>query len=434
MRRLVAFLLRNWPLKLGALALTTVLYGGVVLSENTRLWPGQVPIDVLSPPQNAAVLTNLPAVTGIQYRAPLEVASQLTNGSFRASIDLSNVTPVADGPPIEVPVRLLAIDGRVQIIDYNPQTVKVVLDPVDTRTVVVTVDHGTVPGGLTLGPAQVEPSTVRVRGASSRLLAVRTVSARVIIDATAIDVDQEVDLLPLDETGNVVPGVELTPERGRVRISVARQLAFATVPIVPELTGEVGAGYEITSIAADPLTVSVSGEESVIEALGAVHTALIDITGRTGTFEVLAELAPPSGVTIGASSTIRVSVAIEPAEGSRSYEVGVELLGAQADQLYHLSITSVLVVLSGPLPALDALDVSRFRAMVDVADLAAGTASVPVTVVAPTDLEVQSVTPSEITVTISPAPTPSPTPDLLPSGEPSPSPSPSPSAFSRLGA
>ncbi len=56
MRRFFAFFVRNWPLKLGAVALATVLYGGVVLSENTRTWPGQVPIDVLNPPAGAAVL------------------------------------------------------------------------------------------------------------------------------------------------------------------------------------------------------------------------------------------------------------------------------------------------------------------------------------------------------------------------------------------
>ena len=44
MRRFFSFLVGNWPLKLGAIALATVLYGGVVISENVRTWGGQVPI------------------------------------------------------------------------------------------------------------------------------------------------------------------------------------------------------------------------------------------------------------------------------------------------------------------------------------------------------------------------------------------------------
>ncbi len=55
-RRLLDFVLRNWPLKLAAIGLATVLYAGVTLSGNERTWPGAVPIEVLDPPPGAAVL------------------------------------------------------------------------------------------------------------------------------------------------------------------------------------------------------------------------------------------------------------------------------------------------------------------------------------------------------------------------------------------
>ena len=45
MRRALDFLLRNWPLKLGAILLATVLYSGLVLAQNVRTWTGQVPVD-----------------------------------------------------------------------------------------------------------------------------------------------------------------------------------------------------------------------------------------------------------------------------------------------------------------------------------------------------------------------------------------------------
>ena len=57
------------------------------------------------------------------------------------------------------------------------------------------------------------------------------------IDASGLNVDQEVDLEAIDETGAPVPGVEIIPQRVHVRIDVARELAYATLPVVPVLTG-----------------------------------------------------------------------------------------------------------------------------------------------------------------------------------------------------
>ena len=105
MRRWIDLILADWPLKLGALGLATALYVGVSLAQNDRTWPGQVPIEVLGPPPGGAVLDLPGTVTGIRYRAPLDVAVTLANGSFLASIDLADVVPTAGGDPVPVPVK-----------------------------------------------------------------------------------------------------------------------------------------------------------------------------------------------------------------------------------------------------------------------------------------------------------------------------------------
>ena len=84
MRRFLEAILSDWPLKLGALGLATALYIGLSVSQNVRTWPGQVPIEVLDPPRGAAVLDLPGSVSGIEYRAPLDAAVTLANGSFLA--------------------------------------------------------------------------------------------------------------------------------------------------------------------------------------------------------------------------------------------------------------------------------------------------------------------------------------------------------------
>ena len=216
MRRVADFLIRNWPLKLAAVLLATVLYSSLVLGQNVRTWTGTLPVDGIRPPAGATLLSDLDPVEWVRYRAPLDVGV-VSPDSFRATVDLSRVEPTAGGEPVDVPITVIALDQRIQIVDYQPRSVSVRLDPVATKLVAVTVNLGTVPDGLDLGTPQIEPSSVTVRGASSRVDQVTTVVARVSIDASALNVDREFDLFAVDSNGNQVPNVQIEPQRARIQ-------------------------------------------------------------------------------------------------------------------------------------------------------------------------------------------------------------------------
>jgi YbbR domain-containing protein len=427
-RRFFSFLVGNWPLKLGAIALATALYGGVVVSENARTWPGQVPIEVLNPPLKAAVLDVLGDVTGIRYRAPLEVASQLTNGSFKASVDLSNAVAQPGGAPVDVAVNVIAVDRRVTIIDYSPPTVRVRIDTLATRAFPVLVDFGLVPDGFSVDAPQITPDSVTVTGASSRVAGIHSITGRVTIDASGINVNQEAALVALDEQGNEVPGLQIEPARVRVRISVARDLANATLPVIPTLIGIPATSYEVKTVTVDPLTVEVGGETAIVTRLPGLNTVPIDVSGRNDSFVSQVAVVAPAGITIDGQATVRVSITIGVSTASRTYEVGLEPTpGGRPDFLYHLSLPSVLVRLSGPATTLDALDIAQLHALIPVDALDVGSHTVDVTFVAPPDTKLELVTPSSVDVLVSVVPgrSPSPSSSESPSGSP-PAPSPSP--------
>ena len=44
-RRGVRFVVHNWPLKLAAIALATLLYAGLVASQDSSTFPGPVTVD-----------------------------------------------------------------------------------------------------------------------------------------------------------------------------------------------------------------------------------------------------------------------------------------------------------------------------------------------------------------------------------------------------
>jgi YbbR domain-containing protein len=398
-RRALRFLQRNWPLKLGAVLLATVLYSGLVLSQNLRSFNGTVPVEALRQPANAALLTDLPPVTQVRYRAPLDVGF-VSPDSFSATVNLAGVEPSTGSQGTDVAVSVTAFDRRIQIVDYFPRTVQVRLDPVETRSIGVTVNTGSVPEGLTIGPPQVDPATVDVRGASTRVATIRAVIARVTIDATALNVDRQVDLVPIDEQGNQVPNVVLEPSRVRVRIAVARELANRTLPVVPEFGGTLPAGFRIDSVTVTPPVVTVSGEQAAVTQMDGAHTEPIDLADRTRDFETLVALALPGQVQATGSSDIRVAVTIVEETGTRSYQVGIALVGARSDRLYVLSTTSVDITLGGTISQLNALDSGALIATVAVGDLGVGAHDVAVGFAPTGGLELVSVSPAQITLTV----------------------------------
>ena len=79
MTRLTGLITHNWPLKVAAVALATVLYAGLALSQNARTWPGRVPIEAVDQPAGAFLLESLGDVTSIRYYAPADVAARISS-------------------------------------------------------------------------------------------------------------------------------------------------------------------------------------------------------------------------------------------------------------------------------------------------------------------------------------------------------------------
>ena len=88
--RVLRFLVRNWPLKIGAVFLAVVLYVGMVALQSTQVWPGAISIEVVHQPANSYLIKPDPLtqVTSIRYIAAGDVP--ITRDSFRAIVDLAS--------------------------------------------------------------------------------------------------------------------------------------------------------------------------------------------------------------------------------------------------------------------------------------------------------------------------------------------------------
>jgi YbbR domain-containing protein len=406
-RRILLRLVHNWPLKLAAVGLATLLYGGLVASQSTRVLPNIViEVQQVGQPSDTFLLNTIDPVTEIRYFAPPDIRP--LSSDFQASIDLGGIQP-GSGPQ-RVPVRVVSIDDRITVVGIQPSEVTVDLDRLGTKTVDVVVEHEQAPEGLELGEVTSDPTRVEVFGPASVLDRVTAARASVVIQPSGIDVDQDINLVAIDELGEAVGQVELDPRAAHVTIPVFSDRERRTLPVNPVISGDPAAGFEIASVTVDPPTVLVEADADQLAELVRVDTALISMTGVSSDRTVTVALALPTGVLAVGDDRISVSITLRPVTATRTFNAGVRFTGAGRGLSYDVDVDRLLVTIGGSVADLDRLSGIALVADLDVSGLQPGTETVPVTFQLPTGTTLVSVTPSTVQVTVTgttPTPTPS---------------------------
>lgn len=396
MTRVLGVIVDNWPLKLAAIGLATLLYGGLVLSESTAELTGVVPVEVRNQPTGSFLLTTIRPVTAVRYVSPAGVRP--ISADFEAWVDLGGIEP-GSGPK-SVNVQIRSVDPRVTVVGIDPEIVTIDLDRVATKVVPVQVERGNAPAGLEVGTVTVEPTEVTVRGPASVITRVVAARADVLIQSSGIDVDQDVDLVPIDALGDAVAQVQLEPTTARVTIAVFSDRQTRTLPVSPLITGAPAAGYELAAATVEPRFVTVEGDVDQLEALVSVPTVPISVGGLAEDRTLEVELELPEGVVALDASAVMVTIDVRPVTATRTFEVGLRLLGASADRTYATSVDRVLITVGGSVAVLDRLAGSALVADLQVAGLGAGSTAVTVDADLPAGAALVASSPDQVVVTV----------------------------------
>jgi YbbR domain-containing protein len=399
MTRAFRFVSHNWPLKLAAIGLATLLYAGLVVSQTTRDFPGNVPIGIENPPADVIVLSPLGAVTRIRYVAPPDLGLRIDTLSFKATIDLKDVDPGRGS--VTLPVTVTAVDPRVQVLGFEPLSIGVTLDRVGTKTVPIRAVTGPVPSGLDVGDPIIDGTTATVSGPQSVVNSVTEVQAAITIDGSGIDVNQVVTLVPVDGAGTKLTPIDVEPASVRVRVPVFTDRRSKTLPVKPNVAGTPAAGFEVASIEVDPPAVSVDGDANDLAGLDRADTEMISVAGASSEIVQTVGLALPDGVQALGASTVKVTIRLRPVTGTRTFEAGIVLVGARPDRAYKLSTDRVVVTIGGSVADLDRLSGVALVLSADVTGLDVGAHSVPVSANLATGLTLVAASPNPIEVTVS---------------------------------
>ena len=396
-RRAAAFVIHNWPLKLAAIILATLLYAGLVASEDSSTYPGPVQVLAENLPSGTVVTNQLKPLEHVRYIAPA-VVGRLTAEDFTATVDLSAVDPT--GQPVSVSVKVVPTDPRVTILEVRPETITVVLDERISVVVPVRVARGPVAVGIDAGTTVFTPETATVTGPSMAVERVVAVQVNVVLDPGGLNFDRDVEADPIDAAGEVVHGVNVEPRTIHVTVPLFTDRESRTLPVNPVVTGAPAPGFRIAGIIPDPLVISVEGDADELNQLVQADTAPVAIFGATRDVTATVALALPTGVVPLGVTTVTVVVRVEPVTETRVFTAGYRLDGREPDLRYDLTAKSVLLTLFGSVADLDRLAAAPLVVGVNVAGLDPGVHEVPVVPSISSGVTVAALAPETVTVTV----------------------------------
>lgn len=381
--------------------------------DEVRVYPQAIPLEIIGRDPSLIITSDIPREVEITLRAPRSVWEQLTaqEDVVQATLDLSGLG--AGSHRVDIQFRVMV--RPYQIVLANPETVSVILEPTATRTLPIDISLSGLPAiGYQAGEATISPTEVVVSGPES--IVNQAVRARVFINLDGVreNIEQSNPIEVVTGDNTVIRGLAITPETVQVNVPVSQQGGFRDVAVKVVVTGQIAAGYRLENISVFPpvVTIFASDPELVNSLPGIVETQPLDLQDADEDITTRLALNLPEDVTIVGAQTVQVTVGISPIQTSLTLlNQPIDVIGLTEGLAVQIFPETVDVIISGPLPVLDALTPQDVIVTVDVSGLGLGTHQLtPVVDVLVDNVEVESILPGTIEVIIAPPGTPTITP------------------------
>jgi YbbR domain-containing protein len=366
-----------------------------------------ISVAFVNPPPDTIVYDPSALAVDVQLSAPQATLSDLSASVISATVDLSEAEAGRELYPVKV----------------EPASISVTVEPRETADVPVDVKLlGETAPTYRMRRVVTEPISVTVTGPASWVAQVVSAVGEFSIQGASASVSQTVSLQPVDANEQAVPNVTIDPERAHLLVDIEQQAGFRDLTVKIELTGTQASGYRLVGVDVMPLSVTVVGLPAVLNDLpGFVATEPIDISGASDDFEVEASLLLPPGVNLYNVQTVRIRVRIEAIRTSLNAQIAPTAIGLPVGLTAQILPETLNVILEGPAPVLESIVLGQdVRVILDLTGLGVGTHTIEPTFETPEGVDVTSILPPSVQVTVERAPRGTRTPTSTPTPRPTP--------------
>ena len=268
--------------------------------DEERSLPTPIQVEVVGQDSGLVISSEYPRTVEISLRAPVSVWERLDNepASVRAILDLSGLSSGEHAVNIQVQVN----ERPVKIVSVTPANVTLSLEPVATRTVAVELSIAGQPAtGYQSGEPSLDPLQVVVAGPESLVETVTRARIAINLDGLREAIDRSIPIDLLNEDGQVVRGLSVSPQEVQVNLAITQQGGYRDLAVKVTVQGQVASGYRLTDISVFPPVVTVysSDPNVVLELPGVVETLPLYLQNASEDIATRLDLNLPQGVSVG---------------------------------------------------------------------------------------------------------------------------------------
>lgn len=334
--------------------------------------------------QEAYVVEGIPESADIVLmgrKSDLYLAEQL--GDHKLTLDLTDLEEGTHKVNLKY-------NNPINTLDYklDPSRITVVIYPKVSESKTLTTDilnTDKLDETLVISNIELDRDEVIVKSYKEKIDKVASVKA--IVDVNALNATQagsytleNVKLVAYDEQGTEISDIEIVPGNVTATVTIASPSKVVPVNIVP--TGEPANGSAISSISSNVNTVTLYGEESVLNGISGIDVE-IDVNGLSKSKTFQETINKPNGVRSISKTNVTITVDMET-ETSKDFE-GIPITYKNLNEAYEVkatenTLTSVTVVVKGVDKVINKLNKEDITAYIDLANLNEGTYEVPIMV------------------------------------------------------
>jgi len=315
-------------------------------------------------------------------KSDLYLAEQL--GDHKLSLDLSKLSEGTHKVDLKYNNPINTLDYKV-----DPSRITIVIYPKVSESRTLTTDilnTDKLKETLVISSVELDRDEVIIKSYKEKLATVASVKA--IVDVNALNATSagtytldNVKLVAYDESGAEISDIEIVPGTVTATVNVKSPSKVVPVTIVPD--GEVASGSAISSITSNVTTVTLYGDETVLDSINEIKVP-IDVSGLSNDKSYQETITKPNGVRSMSETAVTIKVKMETETSKEFKDVPLTFENLDTTKYKALATsaegTKVDVVVKGVDTLLKKLSVEDITAYVDLADLPEGTHKVPVMV------------------------------------------------------
>jgi YbbR domain-containing protein len=341
--------------------------------------------------------TNQQFFINVKVKGRRSLIADLKPQDIEAEVNLQGRMEGENLLPVSV-----TVPGNVELLDFSPKEIMVVLDAVIEEQMPVYADIKGVPAeGYAYTKPVVRPQAVVVKGPRTLVNSIKKVAVQVDISGKNATVVSTLPLRVLDAQDREQRGITFRPDVVEVTVPV---VPVSSVPISPDIKGSPQEGYIVKDVRVAVPVVVLTGGRDVLRSIDTVFTEPINIEGLTQTVSRDVRLILPRGVKIFEEQvkTVRVTVEIEKLSSRtltfRPEEIAVNNLSPEFTA--ELENRDIVLTVRGPESIIDRVNKNMVEIYVDILGLVEGEHMLKIRASIPRPYTIAEIQPESIKVTL----------------------------------